>query len=81
MKGFIDTDGDLSLMRGPRFVVQLCPFSAGGDYCGDHCSHFGEPVMPDETIRAESPTLIQLSCGRGRDINFSAGGFEDKRGS
>ena len=77
MKGFIDTDGHLNFMRGPRFVVQLCPFSESADYFGDHCPHFGEPIKNTDT----GPTLLRFSCGAGGGINFKHGDFEDKRGS
>ncbi len=77
MKGFIDTDGDLHLMRGSHSTAQLCPFGESRDYCGDRCPHFGEPVNNTRT----GPTCLHLSCGSGRDINFKQGDFEDKRDS
>ena len=75
MKGFIDTDGDLSLMRGPRFVVQLCPFPVNSreDYCGDYCPHFGEPYKHKQG----DYTRIHLTCGNSRTLVLED--FEDKR--
>ena len=44
MKGKINEEGYLELLRGNVYRPQGGPFDQSGSYCGDWCALFCEPV-------------------------------------
>lgn len=48
LKGKIDEEGYLNIVRGKEYKEQLCPLPQFADfdvkYCGDWCPQFGEPL-------------------------------------
>ena len=55
MEGKIDKDGNLCINRESMKALH-CPFIAGGDYCGDWCALFGEPVDDER----DGTTVLEL---------------------
>lgn len=64
MKAKIDKDGNLSILRGPKYKSQYCPFTGDADYsptCGDWCPLFVEPNKPWALNKND---IIELSLCR-----------------
>ena len=72
MKGRIDENGDLWLMRGGGDRMQECPHADTLVLCGDWCPLFGEPH-----VMAERPTFTRLVLCR-KEWLFKE--FKDERG-
>lgn len=94
MNGKIDKQGRLFIERSSSFYkIQSCPFDPSGDsgnFCGDWCPQFSEPVSTDtdhlcvdagyisgeaDCVTENRQTKIEICCGK--TLYFHK--FEDKR--
>lgn len=73
MKGLLESDGNLYILRGKEYKEQECPFDTERNwYCGDWCPQMGEPR---EVV--DDPRIFLPIC-QNKTLAFEE--FEDRRG-
>ena len=58
MKGLIDKEGNLYIVRVNEPTPQFCPHKS--QPCGDHCPKFGEPYSSQKMDRDGRPVTGQV---------------------
>lgn len=74
MKGYLNKDGELYILRNGIPKLQRCPYSNNSQPCGDKCPLFSEP----KTSSVEGLTMIDI-CHWNYPLKFEKGGFLDRR--